>query len=812
MMKRSKRIAAGLLACALGLSLLLTGCGDRPGDESPQGENDPAAHAKVPELTALTVDGGYELEFRPAEHDYELRIPAGRPRIPHIAAEAAEGVTVTVTQAVLAPGAEEGAAYVDLTGADGGTATYTVSFVRDPAQGFHLQYDDYYDFSAEGASRYESSASAVTVSENGRLHAVSLSEEPVTVTAYGADGAQLASLTVDKVVPAPLNIFLITGQSNAYGTYDIPAGVSEEEFTRDQLKLTLCPDPGTVLCTDVSNTGVILGDMYDLSVGRKGFSPALGKTWYDLTGEKTLMLQTAVGGAPIEAWMKPENGTRYTYGNPASNFYETTYNAYQHCLEEIGAPGSGYELNRVHAYWLQGETGMASSFNPNKLGPGVGDWDFGSLNNFMDTQRYYDTFMKNMAYFKEDFGCQFMGILLVRAVTEVCSSESLQLQLYTDLVPARAAQYALHNSNGTEISIVSRICDIARTVSWEDMTDRGWGMMGSGNLHYNQTGHNANGVDAANNTYLTFYGRSSRAAQELEVILSNGRDRAEDGDEIRVIAGESYQTAAMVLPTYTDTPLVTYESADESVCTVDRFGLITPAADAAGKETTVTYRCPAAGLEKTVTVKVGSRTVNEITYEWNFDKGDLTEKNGKNNLTVSEKTGGNAAYTIENGIYTSTNSLTNFKMEHPVRLGTDSDWTIEWRGVVETNSALFGTAGNWTNFMYIAYSVPFEVENPLRLVGSDGTALMIPYGAYAGYNTKGMNTWKLSYVASAKRAMLYLNNTIPVGTVEVPAGWTAEFTNLFGSYTTEVNVDYWGSVDWVRISTTEEQITYDAGE
>ena len=60
--------------------------------------------------------------------------------------------------------------------------------------------------------------------------------------------------------------------------------------------------------------------------------------------------------------------------------------------------------------------------------------------------------------------------------------------------------------------------------------------------------------------------------------------------------------------------------------------------------------------------------------------------------------------------------------------------------------------------------------------------------------------------------MLYLNNTIPVGTVEVPAGWTAEFTNLFGSYTTEVNVDYWGSVDWVRISTTEEQITYDAGE
>jgi hypothetical protein len=55
---------------------------------------------------------------------------------------------------------------------------------------------------------------------------------------------------------------------------------------------------------------------------------------------------------------------------------------------------------------------------------------------------------------------------------------------------------------------------------------------------------------------------------------------------------------------------------------------------------------------------------------------------------------------------------------------------------------------------------------------------------------------------------LYLNNTIPVGTISVPAGWYAEFTNLFGSYTSEVNVDYFGSIDWVKISTTEESIVF----
>lgn len=121
----------------------------------------------------------------------------------------------------------------------------------------------------------------------------------------------------------PLNIFLIIGQSNAYGTYDVPEGRDEWDFRREQMKDAVLPKPGTVFCLDVDNVGG-MGDIYDLSSGRPGFSPALGKRWYELTGERTVMLQTAVGGAPIESWLKPEDGKRYTYGDPRSNFYETT--------------------------------------------------------------------------------------------------------------------------------------------------------------------------------------------------------------------------------------------------------------------------------------------------------------------------------------------------------------------------------------------------------------------------------------------------------------------------------------------------------
>lgn len=763
-------------------------------------------------LTDITVDG-YTLNFNPTVTNYMVRIPAGRSEIPEVTTVPAAGVQVSVIQAVIPDSATSGSAV--LTAVKGEkTVTYTVKFIRDSAVGFQLQYNDYYSFASGAASLTSSDTSVIEITADKKLHAKKLSSTPVTVTAKNAAGDEIARLVVDEVIEAPIDIFLIVGQSNAYGTYDVPNGQNQNTFYQYQIdNFCIKPQKGTVLCADVHWDGNYYGrssaanPMYDLSVGRAGFSPALGKTWYDLTGEKTLMIQTAVGGSPIEAWEKPEGGTRNTYADPEKgNYYETTKKALTECRAKLDAAGSGYKVKRIHAYWLQGETGMINTYNP-----AIAGWNFGDKSGILNAEQYYSKFMKNMEYFENEFGVSFMGVLLVRCVTEAASAESNELQLLTDLVPARAAQYALNNTNGEDLAIVSRVCDIARMASYPDVHVEGYNFMGVNNLHYNQIGHNANGISAAEETYKMLL--TSTPAEDVEIIKPNGRDRFADGEELELKPGEQYQTAAMVLPECADTKQVSYEVADESVCTVDKYGMITADSDAAGKSTTVTYSVDGTDIEKTITVKVGRVGKVTVSYEWNFDNNDLTEKDGKNDLTVSTKTGSNASYSINNGFYTATNSLTNFRMEKEIPISADYDFTIEWRTQLTAQSCLFGTADSGNNFMYLAYPVYVDAStpewnHPLRIVDADGDILTIPYGNYAARNTEYMNTWKLSYNAATGVATFTCNDET-VGSTNVPKTFSLTFTNLFGSYISGTDVDLCGSVDYVRITTSYLGLVYD---
>lgn len=120
---------------------------------------------------------------------------------------------------------------------------------------------------------------------------------------------------MDKKIP--LNIFLIIGQSNAYGTYDVPEGRDEWDFPPRTDEGRRPPRTGNGLSALTLTTSEEWAIYTTSPQADRGFSPALGKRWYELTGERTVMLQTAVGGAPIESWLKPEDGKRYTYGDPA---------------------------------------------------------------------------------------------------------------------------------------------------------------------------------------------------------------------------------------------------------------------------------------------------------------------------------------------------------------------------------------------------------------------------------------------------------------------------------------------------------------
>ena len=559
-----------------------------------------------PMLDSLTIDGGYSLDFSPELRTYSLRIPAGRPRVPKLTASAADGLEVEVVQAVIPDSRIWGMGTVYVTDAQGTEGTYEVLIVKDETLGFQLQYLDRWTFAPEGVAEgskvefVSSNPNVIEVAADGTMTAKSLSSAPVTVDAK-VNGSVVDSLTVDKVVNMVINICLITGQSNASGTLDIPSGVSEADYTAKEMKDVLCPDPGTSFCIDVNMVGSIQKPLYDLSEGRIGFSPALGKTWYDLTGEKTLMLQTAVGGSPIEAWTKPENGVRYAYLYSNANFYETTLSAYRYCMNSIGYAGSGYEINNTFAFWCQGGTGTVHTFNPNKVSAGVGDWDWGSKAHIVSAQEYYDLFSKNMEYFRNELNVDFMGILLVRNFEESSSLESIALQLHTDLTTARAAQYALNCDGTSDVGLVSLVANIARKETYADRTVEGWGYMGCNNVHYNQEGHNANGVAAAENTFARIYGGDARKATGIDWMKTNGRDLFAEGETLTLKAGQVYQSAAMVLPVYTDTAQLIFTSADPAVCTVDQLGTIT-AVGSTGASTTVTVSCP--GTDLTVTISV----------------------------------------------------------------------------------------------------------------------------------------------------------------------------------------------------------------
>lgn len=184
------------------------------------------AQADAPRLDSLSLDGGYTVNFSPATLEYTVFLPSGRPRIPRISATAAAGLEVRIYNAALADGENDGYGYVTVSagatasGADASASTtYRIRFVRTAALGCHLQYDDVVEFNhgLEGAVTFASNSAALTVSDKGIVTAKAVSDTPATVTATAADG-KTATLRVDRIVPAQLDLVMSVGQSNAYGS------------------------------------------------------------------------------------------------------------------------------------------------------------------------------------------------------------------------------------------------------------------------------------------------------------------------------------------------------------------------------------------------------------------------------------------------------------------------------------------------------------------------------------------------------------------------------------------------------------------
>lgn len=533
-------------------------------------------------LSGITISDGYSISYNYAQLRYTVRIPAGRPQIPEVSAAALPGATVTVTQAKLPDSAESGIAYVNVT--DGEISTeYQIKFIRDPSVGFQLQYDDYYTFASNAVTITSSDTSVIEITPDRKLHAKKVSNDPVTVRAYNGNGEQISMLTVDKVIKAPINICMIIGQSNAYGFLDVPAGYAYyADYEPIEKAQCDAPAPGTVWCDDIS-TGYDeywFSGMYDLSRKRTGFSPALGKQWYNLTGEKSMMLQTAIGSTPIEAWTK----------NPALKFfgidcYAENLERFNFYKNKFNAADSNFVLKHVYAFWAQGETCQEFTYLPqqfvweHKNGtpnyPYIGDWVAISTEHpAMTAAQYNGFFMSMVEDLRKDTGLEFIGIMPVRSQYSVSSEANRASQQLTDLVPSRAGQYALNNMGDSDISFVTLKTELARTANYPDVNAEGYGWIGCNNIHFTQKGYNAIGKDAADNAVAKLYGKAV-SATELKVIGTDGKKTYDDGATIIMSNGDTLQITAIALPLYACDTAITYTSSDSSVFTVDEYGKLT---------------------------------------------------------------------------------------------------------------------------------------------------------------------------------------------------------------------------------------------
>ncbi|MBO4770032.1 MAG: hypothetical protein J5563_04555 [Clostridia bacterium] len=582
------------------------------GSKKTDGTESDAVTVRSPELTSITAEG-YSIDFDPRITEYTVLIPDGRPTIPRVTAQGDS--EVSVTQAVIADGEKNGTAVIRCE-KDGQTGEYRVTFIKDASMGYYLQYADVIRFKPgykkQSGEKFEFSSSApdvIKIDSDGYAEAVGISDQPVILTAK-IGGNEVDSLTVDKVIKAPINIFLIIGQSNAFGWHDLPEGESQAKYFRTQREKYDKPLEGTVWADEISTSydTYKFSGMVDLTSSKKkgfsGFFPALGKEWYARTGEKTLMLKTAVGSSPIEAWTPDENLLFYSL-----DLYGITKERFSYYVGLFSADDSMFTLNRVFAYWLQGETCQEYNYSPAEFKwdgnrKYRGDWVAVTKSNPpMNADTYYSYFMEMYDGFVKDIGLEFMGILPVRSMKSVSSKENLKTEQLVDLVAPRAAQFALNYTDNGNIAIVTLETEIGRTEAYSDKDAQGWGYLGCNNIHYQQIGYNAIGKDAACNTFRMLYA-SDRNSEDIRILDSNGSSILNDGDTIRIESGKTHQITAIAMPVYTDASALQFNISDTSVCTIDKYGMLTASADGSAIGKTVILTVSNGTVSKTISIVI----------------------------------------------------------------------------------------------------------------------------------------------------------------------------------------------------------------
>lgn len=604
-----------LVILAIAVVATVCSCGNgtdnKNGSETVNNSTNKNDETNVPEepevyLDSLTLDDSrYSIgEFKKGVFEYNVGLPDGRPTVPRVQATAPQEFDVKISQAAIPDDATSGKATVVVTAPDGNKATYTVNFERSIANGFVLQYDDRYYFNAgyhnDTGDKYiytSSDPDIISVDENGIMTAKKVADKEVTLTAHQGDMLK-ATFVVDRVEKAHINLFLITGQSNGQGCYDSSNYGKDVEHIvafEDQIALVeKIGGEGRVYSYDVyprsQNTDVYnqKGKIYDMELyAKQGHQASLGKTFYDLSGEKVVFLQSAYSGAPIESWLDPKRHKEEagTYG---SHFlYTDTHKAYKNLLKLLG---ENYEIVCTANFWCQGETAMTAVYSKKK-----GDYIFSSdpaynKSDLITEETYYKYFMMIDQDMREDFDLDYNGIMFVR---------TMGTEQRTKLVPIISAQFALVNNNKNIFVATRTFIEIAKMYKSNDKTSEGYGFIGTDNCHYNQIGYNYHGKEAGTNAFNTIFGVATNAAEGIEIISQDGVKRLDSSATLTVKKGGMLRLGALSLPHYVDENIV-WSSNKEDVATVNEYGVI----EAVGTGTAIISVTNESGKEQKIYITV----------------------------------------------------------------------------------------------------------------------------------------------------------------------------------------------------------------
>lgn len=329
---------------------------------------------------------------------------------------------------------------------------------------------------------------------------------------------------IDTDTPKPaekekIAIMLVIGQSNAHNS-----GYGEEKTlaagTNGLWQISALPTTTDYGAVYMSEKGAVtsLSPIYEYSsnfvdtIG--GFAPAYAARWYELTGQRVVVLRLSKGATSLAEWQKDANTNMSHYkelsGDSSDMGYDNGYYLYARAVnafnETYEALKENYDITTAFYAWNQGES----------------EEKFTAENATIYTDALYEEYFTKLHndLLNDCPGLQYGTIIAVRSCTNTTHSAGKWWQSGNS-TNAKRAQYriASRRDDVFMVSWYTETCNkVVNTFAETGLNESVWGgnwdmvpsikgVLSTGNMHYTQLNNNIFGKEAAENFYASLNGK-----------------------------------------------------------------------------------------------------------------------------------------------------------------------------------------------------------------------------------------------------------------------------------------------------------------